>query len=109
MPCHKDDKAPDPVGLLQAMEGGTNDDNCPTHWTSLSTQQFGNLNYDIAEDLEYPPAPAEASSNVSSHLYTSAVNFYEEFDFNNLNQPLPGSDENTFEFVDFDDLLPTGD
>jgi hypothetical protein len=75
----------------------------------LSTQEFGNLNYDTAEDLEYPPAPAEASSNVSSHLYTSAVKSYEEFDFNNLNQPLPVSDENIFEFVDFNDLLPTGD
>ncbi|KAK5270481.1 hypothetical protein LTR99_005862 [Exophiala xenobiotica] len=66
----------------------------------LSTQQFGNLNNDIADD---------DNQAVNSHAYTSAVNFYEEFDFNNLNQPLPVSNENIFEFVDFDDLLPTGD
>jgi hypothetical protein len=66
----------------------------------VSTQQFGNLNYDVAEDH---------NQAVNSHMYNSAVNFYEEFDFNNLNQPLPVSDENIFEFVDFDHLLPTGD
>jgi hypothetical protein len=80
-------------------------DNPPSHDQQdaseafLSTQQFGNLNYDIADD---------DNQAVISHAYTSAVNFYEEFDFNNLNAPLPGRDENIFEFVDFDDLTPIG-
>ncbi|KAK5193908.1 hypothetical protein LTR47_002162 [Exophiala xenobiotica] len=66
----------------------------------VSTQQFGNLNYDLADDHN--------RDRSNSNLYTSAVNFYEEFDFNNLNQPLTISHENIFEFVDFDDL-PVGD
>ncbi|KAK7901091.1 hypothetical protein LTR67_003378 [Exophiala xenobiotica] len=66
----------------------------------LSTQQFGNLNCDIADDHN--------QEQFNSNMYTEAVNFYEEFDFNNPNQRLPVSNENIFEFVDFDDL-PVGD
>ncbi|KAK5467555.1 hypothetical protein LTS15_000528 [Exophiala xenobiotica] len=68
--------------------------------TILSTQQFGNLNYDIADDHN--------QEGFSSNLYDSAANLSEEFDFNNINRTLPVSNENIFEFVDFDDL-PVGD
>lgn len=90
-------------------DGGLNYDNAPSHNQQAAVVKAADADADAEYDLEYPPALTEASFNTSSHLYRSPVNFSEDFDFNNLDQPLPISDESMFEFVHLDDFSPNGD